>query len=81
MRKDRPGRTSDGIVRHFAGQIDSGALSEGSMLPSERELAEKYGVSRTVIREAVQTLAMRGSCRGATTASSRCSASGLRCSL
>jgi GntR family transcriptional repressor for pyruvate dehydrogenase complex len=36
------------------------ALRPGSRLPAERELAERFRVSRTVIREAVRSLAARG---------------------
>ena len=35
-------------------------LRPGDQLPSERELGEQYGVSRTVIREAVRALTTRG---------------------
>lgn len=34
-------------------------LGEGDRLPSERELANQFGVSRTVVREAVRALAAR----------------------
>ncbi len=34
-------------------------LGEGDRLPSERELATQFGVSRTVVREAVRALAAR----------------------
>ena len=36
------------------------ACRPGDPLPSERELGEQYGVSRTVIREAVRALTSRG---------------------
>lgn len=35
-------------------------LQPGEKLPSERDLAKQFGVSRTVIREAVKTLQQRG---------------------
>ena len=35
-------------------------LSPGDRLPSERELAERMGVSRTVVREATRVLSARG---------------------
>ncbi len=54
------GRAADQLVEIFAGLIESGALKEGEALPPEREIVETYGVSRTVAREAVQTLAARG---------------------
>lgn len=37
-----------------------GVLRDGETLPPEREIVETYGVSRTVVREAVQALAKRG---------------------
>lgn len=41
-------------------QINSGELSDGSLLPSERELAESFGASRTSIREALLSLQSAG---------------------
>lgn len=40
--------------------ILSRALNGGDRLPSERELGEKLGVSKTVVREAVRSLAAKG---------------------
>ena len=40
--------------------IDSGELREGEPLPPEREIVVTFGVSRTVVREAVLALANRG---------------------
>lgn len=48
------------IARKLAGQINSGELPEGSRLPSERELAETFGASRTSIREALLSLQASG---------------------
>jgi GntR family transcriptional repressor for pyruvate dehydrogenase complex len=39
--------------------VDS-SLSPGAALPSERDLGEQFGVSRTVIREALRSLAGKG---------------------
>ncbi len=41
-------------------QLSSGQLSAGDKLPSERELAAEFGVSRVVVREALRTLEMSG---------------------
>lgn len=57
---DRTGRAADRLFRRFAEMINSGELREGDTLPPEREIVEAYGVSRTVVREAVQALANRG---------------------
>ena len=40
--------------------IASGRLGPGDRLPSERDLGEQFGVSRTVVREAVRGLQARG---------------------
>jgi GntR family transcriptional repressor for pyruvate dehydrogenase complex len=40
--------------------ILSRRLKPGDRLPSERELGEQFGVSRTVVREAVRALAAKG---------------------
>jgi GntR family transcriptional repressor for pyruvate dehydrogenase complex len=40
--------------------IVSGAIRPGDRLPPERELGEMLGVSRTVVREAVKSLAAKG---------------------
>ncbi len=54
------GRAADTIVAALAADIASGALADQSPLPSERELMTRFGASRTVIREAISTLAGRG---------------------
>ncbi len=40
--------------------IKSGELRKGDRLPSERELSERLGVSRTVVREAIKMLRASG---------------------
>jgi GntR family transcriptional repressor for pyruvate dehydrogenase complex len=60
---ERVGRTprlSETIAEQLLDAMMSGRLRAGDALPSERELGEQFGVSRTVIREAVRTLATRG---------------------
>lgn len=41
-------------------RIFSGELQEGDQLPNETELAERFGVSRTVVREAMKRLEQEG---------------------
>lgn len=44
----------------LAGEITNGTFSPGSQLPNEDELIERYGVSRTTIRQTIQNLVRRG---------------------
>jgi len=48
------------IALKLAKQIHSGELADGSLLPSERELAESFGASRTSVREALLSLQSSG---------------------
>jgi GntR family transcriptional repressor for pyruvate dehydrogenase complex len=48
------------VVQQIAQRIVSGALRPGETLPVEPELAQQFGVSRTVIREAVRVLVSKG---------------------
>lgn len=56
----RPLRLSDDVLQSLAKDIHSGRLAAGDRLPSEVELAESFGVSRTVIREAISYLKADG---------------------
>ena len=55
---------SQNACDRVAGQLEALILSDqrrtGDRLPAENELARQYGVSRTVIREAVRSLAAKG---------------------
>lgn len=53
-------KVSDGIARQIEAQIVAGALCPGERLPSERELASQFAVSRPSVREAIQKLIARG---------------------
>jgi GntR family transcriptional regulator len=44
------------IAEDLRKQIDSGFLKQGSQLPTENELREKYGASRNTVRDAIQRL-------------------------
>ncbi len=48
------------ISESLAGQIQSGALAEGARLPTEPQLAERFGVNRHTVRRAMSDLAERG---------------------
>mgnify|MGYP000112007972 CR=1 FL=1 len=48
------------VVSELEQVILSGRLRPGEMLPRERDLAEQFGVSRTVMREAVRVLVTKG---------------------
>lgn len=51
---------SDEIAERLAEQIVGGRLAPGAKLPSEQEMMQAMGVSRTVVREAVAALRARG---------------------
>lgn len=56
----REPRLSDRVAALLLDTIVARGLQPGDRLPSERELGEQFGVSRTVIREAVRALAAKG---------------------
>jgi GntR family transcriptional regulator, transcriptional repressor for pyruvate dehydrogenase complex len=56
----REPRLSDKVAEMLLDTITARGLKPGERLPSERELGEQFGVSRTVIREAVRALAAKG---------------------
>ena len=58
--KSGQGRAADNLFRIFFDMINTGVLKEGEPLPTEREIVETYGVSRTVVRETVVALANKG---------------------
>jgi len=56
----REPRLADKVAAMMLDTILARRLRPGDRLPSERELGEQFGVSRTVIREAVRSLAAKG---------------------
>jgi GntR family transcriptional regulator, transcriptional repressor for pyruvate dehydrogenase complex len=56
----RSSRLYEQIVQQIEDSILKGTLKAGDQLPSERELALKFGVSRTAVREAVKALHEKG---------------------
>ncbi|MEO5886856.1 MAG: FadR/GntR family transcriptional regulator [Anaerolineales bacterium] len=63
---EREQRLYERVVEKVLELISSGAWKPGYRLPSERELSEAFGVSRTVVREAVKALEARGVLESAT---------------
>src|SRR5262249_12450769 len=53
-------RIYEEIVRQVKQLITDGKLKSGDRLPPERDLAEKFMVSRTSVREALRALQSRG---------------------
>lgn len=53
-------RLFEQIVQQVEDSILSGQLKPGDQLPAERDLAQRFGVSRTAVREAVKTLREKG---------------------
>jgi GntR family transcriptional regulator len=53
------------VVEHLRGLITEGRLAPGERLPPEPVLADRLGVSRTTLREAMRTLAEEGYVRRA----------------
>jgi GntR family transcriptional repressor for pyruvate dehydrogenase complex len=53
-------RLSDEIVSQLEALILEGSLQRGERLPAERLLAERFGVSRPSLREAIQKLVAKG---------------------
>lgn len=52
----RSERMSSQISRQILAEIQSGQMKAGDRLPSESILAQRYGVSRTILREAIASL-------------------------
>lgn len=49
-------RSADEVAHQIEGLILEGVLRPGDQLPGERELATELGISRPVVREAIETL-------------------------
>lgn len=56
----RPRRLATSVVTDLIDAVVSGRLPVGESLPGEPSLCEEFGVSRIVIREALQSLQQRG---------------------
>ncbi|MGK9065604.1 GntR family transcriptional regulator [Stutzerimonas chloritidismutans] len=56
----RQRKLADNIIEQLEAMILEGTLKAGERLPSERVLAEQFGVSRPSLREAIQKLVAKG---------------------
>ena len=56
----RSARLADTVAAAIAERILSGVVLPGEALAPERELCHEFGVSRTVIREAIRSLSAKG---------------------
>ena len=56
----RPRSLAHDVVDGLAGRIREGALTSGEKLPTEAAIMEEFGVSRTVVREAISRLQAAG---------------------
>ena len=55
-----PRKRTTEVVERLAAEIASGRIPRGGQLPTEQELTAAFGVSRTVVREAVAVLRAEG---------------------
>ena len=54
------GNLAEIVVAQLASRIETGLYAPGDKIPSSAQLCEEFGVSRTVIREAVASLKLAG---------------------
>jgi GntR family transcriptional repressor for pyruvate dehydrogenase complex len=60
LRRIKKPKLTETVVDRLAAAIRDGEFAPGEKLPTERELGERFGVSRNVVREAVNELRTRG---------------------
>jgi DNA-binding FadR family transcriptional regulator len=56
----RRGNLAEVVIDALSARMDSRAYAPGDKLPAEQELCREFGVSRTVVREAVASLRLGG---------------------
>ena len=56
----RRGNLAGAVIGELQARIDGGTYAPGQKLPTEQELCREFGVSRTVVREAVASLRLGG---------------------
>ena len=60
LRRIKRPKLTDVVTERLGAAIRDGEFAAGQKLPTERELGERFGVSRNVVREAVNELRARG---------------------
>ena len=60
LKVERRPKLSETVVAAIREQLQTGLMQPGQKLPTEGQLTETFGVSRTVIREAIAQLAAAG---------------------
>ena len=55
-----PLKLSDQVFQRLRDMVTSGELSPGDLVPSERDLMQRFGVGRPAVREALQTMQTKG---------------------
>jgi GntR family transcriptional repressor for pyruvate dehydrogenase complex len=58
-RVERTPTLADRVAAQLLDAIGAGRFRDGDPLPSERTLGDQFGVSRTVVREAIRELVAR----------------------
>jgi GntR family transcriptional repressor for pyruvate dehydrogenase complex len=60
LRRERRQTPSEEVTQQLLGYLLSGQIRPGTRLPSERRLAERLGVGRSAVREAIKSLSLLG---------------------
>lgn len=60
MDEPRAGRMFDRVLRTLLEEIDNGTFPTGARLPSQRELADRFGVSRDTVQRVLRELSNQG---------------------
>ena len=58
--RGRRGNLTDAVIGELQSRIDGAVYAPGQKLPTEQQLCQEFGVSRTVVREAVASLRLGG---------------------
>lgn len=48
------------VIAHIRGQIEAGDLRPGDLIPSDRQIAEEYGISRATAQKVISALKAEG---------------------